>query len=190
MKTLLRPTVSLFILLSLVTGIAYPLVTTGIARILFPGEAGGSIIMKDGKPVGSALIGQDFSAPKYFWGRPSATSPQAYNGAASGGSNMGPLNPALIDAVRWRVEALKTVDPANTSPIPADLVTASGSGLDPHISPAAADYQAARVAKARGLPIGKVKALIEAHTQGRQWGIFGEPRVNVLALNLALDNLH
>lgn len=187
MKTLLRPAISLFILLSIVTGIAYPLMVTGFGKVLFPGQAGGSLIVKDGKPVGSMLIGQNFTDPKHFWGRPSATSPQPYNGTASGGSNQGPLNPALADAVKGRIDALKAPDPGNTKPIPADLVHASGSGLDPHISPEAAEYQAGRVAKARGLPLEKVTALIREHTEDRQWGLFGEPRVNVLNLNLALD---
>ena len=187
MKTLLRPAISLFLLLTVVTGIAYPLVVTGVAKVVFPEQAAGSLIVKDGKPVGSALIGQNFADPKYFWGRPSATSPQPYNGTASGGSNQGPLNPALTDAVKGRIDALKAADPGNDKPIPADLVTASGSGLDPHISPAAAEYQAARVAKARGLPLEKLNALIGQHTEGRQWGLFGDPRVNVLALNNALD---
>jgi len=187
MKTLLRPAISLFLLLTVVTGIAYPLVVTGVAKVVFPEQAAGSLIVKDGKPVGSALIGQNFADPKYFWGRPSATSPQPYNGTASGGSNQGPLNPALTDAVKGRIDALKAADPGNDKPIPADLVTASGSGLDPHISPAAAEYQAARVAKARGLPLEKLTALIGQHTESRQWGLFGDPRVNVLALNNALD---
>ena len=190
MKTLLRPALTLFVVLSIVTGIIYPLVTTGIAKVLFTERAGGSIITKDGKPIGSAIIGQNFADPKHFWGRPSATSPQPYNGSASGGSNLGPLNPALTDAVKGRVDAIKAADPGNTKPVPADLVTASGSGLDPHISPEAAKYQAIRVAKIRGLPPEKVMALIEQHTEDRQWGIFGEPRVNVLELNLALDSLH
>lgn len=189
MKTLLRPAVSLFVLLSVVTGIAYPLVVTGIAKVTFPEKAGGSLIVKDGKPVGSALIGQNFTDPKYFWGRPSATSPQPYNATASSGSNQGPLNPALVDAVKGRIDALKAADPGNDKPVPADLVLASGSGLDPHISPAAAEYQVARVAKARGLTPEKLTDLIEQHIEGRQWGIFGEPRVNVLELNLALDSI-
>lgn len=187
MKTLIRPALSLFVLLSLVTGIAYPLATTGIAQAVFPKAAAGSLILKEGKPVGSALIGQNFADPKYFWGRPSATSPQPYNATASGGSNQGPLNPALVDAVKGRIDALKAVDPDNPLPIPADLVTASASGLDPHISPAAAAYQAGRIARLRQLPADRVAALITASTEGRQWGLFGEPRVNVLALNLALD---
>ena len=188
MKNLLRPAVSLFVLLSLITGIAYPVVTTGIARVLFPHQAAGSLISLNGKPVGSSLIGQNFTDPKHFWGRPSATAPQPYNGTASGGSNLGPLNPALVDAVKGRIDALKASDPSNTSPIPADLVTSSGSGLDPHISPEAAEYQAPRIAKARNISIEKLNALIAQHTEARLWGIFGEPRVNVLELNLALDH--
>ncbi len=187
MKELIRPAVSLFVLLSAVTGIAYPLLTAAVVAPLFGDKAAGSIVLKDGKPVGSTLIGQNFSEPKYFWSRPSATSPQPNNGTASGGSNLGPLNPALADAVKARVEALKTADPGNKLPIPADLVTASGSGLDPHISPAAALYQVGRVAKARQLAPEKLAALVAEHTQDRQWGLFGEPRVNVLELNLALD---
>lgn len=187
MKTLLRPAISLFLLLTVATGIAYPLAVTGVAKVVFPEQAGGSLIVKDGKPVGSALIGQNFADPRYFWGRPSATSPQPYNATASGGSNQGPLNPALTDAVKARVDALKAADPGNTQPIPADLVAASGSGLDPHISPAAAEYQVVRVAKARGMASEKLTTLIEQHTEGRQWGLFGDPRVNVLALNQALD---
>ena len=188
MKSLIRPAISLFVLLSAITGIVYPVVVTGISQALFPEAAAGSLIVKDGKPVGSTLIGQNFTAPKYFWGRPSATSPQPYNGIASGGSNQGPLNPALVDAVKGRIDALKAADPDNQLPIPVDLVAASASGLDPHISPAAAAYQAARVAKARKLSAERVVALINAHTQGRQWGMFGEARVNVLLLNLALDD--
>ncbi len=188
MKNLLRSAVSLFVLLSLITGIAYPIMTTGIGRVLFPHQAAGSIISLNGKPVGSSLIGQNFTDPKHFWGRPSATAPQPYNGMASGGSNLGPLNPALLDAVKGRIDALKASDPSNARPIPADLVTASGSGLDPHISPEAAEYQAPRIAKARNIPIEKLNALIAQHTEARLWGIFGEPRVNVLELNLALDH--
>ena len=190
MKTLLplfRPAISLFILLSVITGLAYPFIVTGIAKAAFPEEASGSLIVKDGKAVGSRLIGQNFTDPKYFWGRPSATGPMPYNAAASGGSNQGPLNPALVDAVKGRIEALKAADPGNTRPIPADLVNASASGLDPHISPAAADYQAGRVARLRGIDPAALSALVAQYTEGRQWGIFGEPRVNVLALNLALD---
>jgi K+-transporting ATPase ATPase C chain len=187
MKTLLRPAFTLFVLLSAITGIAYPLAVTGIAKVLLPDQAAGSLILRDGKPIGSTLIGQHFSDPKHFWGRPSATSPQPYNGTASGGSNQGPLNPALTDAVKGRIAALKASDPGNKLPIPADLATASGSGLDPHISPEAAAYQVERVARARKLAPDAVRSLVAAHTEGRQWGLFGEPRVNVLKLNLALD---
>ncbi|MBS0368483.1 MAG: potassium-transporting ATPase subunit KdpC [Proteobacteria bacterium] len=189
MKTLLRPAISLFVLLSALTGIAYPLAVTGIAHLAFPDQAAGSLILQDGKPVGSRLIGQNFSDPAHFWGRPSATAPQPYNAGASSGSNLGPLNPALTDAVKARIATLRAADPANHAPIPADLVTASASGLDPHISPAAATWQASRVARARGLPEAEVTKLIDAHTAGRQWGVFGAPRVNVLELNLALDAL-
>lgn len=189
MKSLLRPALSVFVLLSAITGLAYPLAVTGIARAVFPEQAAGSLIFKDGKPVGSRLIGQPFSDPGHFWGRPSATAPQPYNAAASSGSNQGPLNPALEDAVKGRIAALRAADPGNGAPIPADLVTASGSGLDPHISPAAALWQLGRVARARGLPEAQVRALVDANTEGRQWGFLGEARVNVLALNLALDAL-
>lgn len=189
MKSLLRPALSLFVLLSAVTGLAYPLAVTGIAGAVFPEQAAGSLIFKDGKPVGSRLIGQPFSDPGHFWGRPSATAPQPYNAAASSGSNQGPLNPALEDAVKGRIAALRAADPGNGASIPADLVTASGSGLDPHISPAAALWQLGRVARARGLPEAQLRALVDAHTEGRQWGVLGEPRVNVLTLNLALDAL-
>lgn len=189
MKTLLRPALSLFVLLSAITGLAYPLAVTGIAGAVFPEQAAGSLILQDGKAVGSSLIGQNFSDPKHFWGRPSATAPQPYNAAASSGSNQGPLNPALVDAVKGRVEALRAADPGNTAPIPTDLVSASASGLDPHISPAAALWQAGRVAKARGLPEAQITALVDAHTEDRQWGLLGEARVNVLKLNLALDAL-
>lgn len=187
MKTLLRPAITLFVLLSLITGIAYPLAITGIAKTLFPFAASGSLVEKDGKPVGSLLIGQNFTGTQYFWGRPSATGPYPNNAAASSGSNLGPLNPALAEAVKGRIAAFKQADPSNTKPVPVDLVTASASGLDPHISPAAAEYQSARVANARGLSLQQVQALIATHTENRQWMVFGEPRVNVLALNLALD---
>lgn len=190
MKTLLRPAVSLFVLLTAITGVAYPLAVTGIAKAIFPAEAAGSLIVKEGKTVGSSLIGQNFSDPKYFWGRPSATGPMPYNASASSGSNQGPLNPALSDAVKGRIEAIKAVDRNNVAPIPADLVNASASGLDPHISPEAATYQVARVAGQRHLLPADVKALVDQHTEGRQWGVFGEPRVNVLQLNIALDSLH
>jgi K+-transporting ATPase ATPase C chain len=186
---MLRPAVMLFLLLTLLTGIVYPLVVTVIARTLFPREAAGSLVMREGRAVGSALIGQSFSDPRHFWGRPSATTPQPYAGTASTGSNLGPLNPALTDAIGARVAALRAADPGNIAPVPVDLVTASGSGLDPHISVAAADYQAARVARARGLPLARVQALIAVHTEGRLLGVIGEPRVNVLELNLALDAL-
>lgn len=188
MQSLLRPAVSLFVLLSAITGIAYPLVVTGIARVAFPDAAGGSLVVKNGKAIGSTLIGQNFTDPKHFWGRPSATGPYPYNAAASGGSNQGPLNPALVDAVKGRIDALKAADPGNVKPVPVDLVTASASGLDPHISPEAARYQLQRIAAARKLSIERVASMIDAHTQGRDFGLFGEARVNVLLLNLALDS--
>ena len=187
MQSHLRPALTLFMVLTVITGILYPLAVTGVARLAFADEAGGSLLFKDGKPVGSSLIGQAFSDPRYFWSRPSATSPMPYNAGSSTGSNQGPLNPALVDAVKARIEALKVADPDNAAPVPVDLVTASASGLDPHISPAAADYQAARVARARGLPPDTVKALIARHTEGRMLGVLGEARVNVLELNLDLD---
>lgn len=189
MKNLLRPALVLLVLLSALTGLVYPLLVTGVAQAVFPHQAAGSLIERDGVVVGSQLIGQNFSAPNHFWGRPSATAPMAYNAAASGGSNQGPLNPALQDAVRERIAALRAADPANTAPVPADLVTASSSGLDPHISVAAAQYQAARVARARQLPLAQVLALVQAHTEGRDLAVLGEPRVKVLQLNLALDAL-
>ena len=187
MKNILRPALVVFFILTLVTGVAYPLLVTGAAQALFPAQAAGSLIMRNGKVVGSELIGQNFSNPQHFWGRPSATGPMPYNAAASSGSNQGPLNPALTDAVKSRIEALRAADPGNTARVPVDLVTASASGLDPHISPAAAAYQMGRVAKARGLPIAKVQALVEAQTEAPLLGLLGEPRVNVLKLNLALD---
>jgi K+-transporting ATPase ATPase C chain len=183
----LRPALMSLLLLTLVTGVAYPLLVTGIAQLVFPYQANGSLIVKDSKVVGSALIGQPFDDPKYFWGRPSATSPYGYNAGASSGSNLSPTNPALISAVQGRVDALRAADPDNKAPLPVDLVTASGSGLDPHISPAGALYQVPRVARARKLAPGAVRALVDQHTEGRQLGFLGEPRVNVLALNLALD---
>jgi len=189
MKNILRPALVLFFILTLITGGAYPLLVTGVAQTLFPAQASGSIIMRDGKAVGSELIGKNFSDPKYFWGRPSATGPMPYNAAASSGSNQGPLNPALMDAVKGRIEALRALDPGNTKSVPVDLVTASASGLDPHISPAAAAYQASRVARVRGLPADKVQGLVNAQTEAPLFGFLGEPRVNVLRLNLALDNL-
>ncbi len=185
----LRPAIVLFVLLSVITGIAYPLITTGIGQWLLPAQANGSLITKDDKVIGSSLIGQNFTVPKYFWGRPSATGPYPNNAAASSGSNLGPLNPALADAIKARVAALKSADPENTLPVPVDLVTTSASGLDPEISPAAALYQAHRVAKARGLSADTVQATITANTKDRQWGVFGEPRVNVVTLNIALDKL-
>lgn len=184
---LLRPALTLFVLLSLLTGLLYPLAVTGIAQQAFPAAANGSLIVRDGQVRGSALIGQAFSAPRYFWGRPSATGPMSHNASASGGSNLGPLNPALAEAVSARVKALRAADPGNDAPVPADLVTASASGLDPHISRAAADYQLARVARVRGLSEALVRTLLEQHTEGRWLGFLGEPRVNVLQLNLALD---
>ena len=187
MNSILRPALVLFAALSIVTGIAYPLVVTGIGQSVFPSQAAGSFIVREGKTVGSALIAQGFSAPAHFWSRPSATGPEPYNAANSGGSNLGPLNPALIDAVKARIAALKAADPGNTLAVPVDLVTASGSGLDPDISQAAAQYQAARVARASGLPLAQVQSLIDANAQGRLLGFIGEPRVNVFALNLALD---
>lgn len=189
MKTLIRPALSLFALLTVATGVVYPLVVTGIAQTVFPDAAHGSLIVRDGQTVGSELIGQNFTDPRYFWGRPSATGPMPYNGGASGGSNLGPLNPALTDAVKARIAALKAADPDNTKPVPVDLVTASASGLDPHISPAAAEYQADRIARVRQMDAAQVRQLIAQNTEGRDFGLFGEPRVNVLKLNLALDGL-
>ncbi|MCP1405331.1 potassium-transporting ATPase subunit KdpC [Achromobacter insolitus] len=186
---ILRPALVVFAALSLVTGLAYPFLTTGIAAAVFPHEAAGSLIKQDNRIVGSELIGQAFSSPGYFWGRPSATAPMPYNGAGSSGSNLGPRNPALADAIQSRIAALKTADPDNPVPVPVDLVTASGSGLDPHISPAAAAYQAARVARARNLSRTDVDALIQAHTERPWLGVLGDPAVNVLTLNLALDQL-
>lgn len=187
MAKLLRQAIVLLLLLTAITGLAYPFAVTGLAQLMFPHQANGSLIQRDGKPVGSALIGQSFTDPKYFWGRPSATTPQPYNGTASGGSNLGPGNPALRNAVKQRIVALRAADPDDQAPVPVDLVTASGSGLDPDISPAAALYQSNRVARARGLPPGEVRALVDRHTQRRQFGVLGEPRVNVVELNLALD---
>ncbi len=185
----IRSAVSLLVAMTILLGIAYPLLITAIAKLAFPHQAEGSLIYADGKLIGSTLIGQSFSDPKYFWGRPSATSPQPYNGVASGGSNLGPLNSALIDAVKANAKALHDVDPDNHQPIPVDLVTASGSGLDPQISVAAAQYQAARVARARNLAVERVEALITAHQEGRLFGFIGERRVNVLTLNLALNRM-
>jgi len=185
----LRPALVLFLLLTLLTGFIYPLLVTGVARVLFPHQAAGSLLMREGRVVGSQLIGQSFSDPRYFWSRPSATTPQPYNGTSSGGSNLGPLNPTLLAAVTARIAALRAADPGNRSPVPIDLVTASASGLDPEISVAAANYQAARVARARGLAPERVQGLIAQHTEGSLLGVIGEPRVNVLELNLALDAL-
>lgn len=189
MKQLLRPALLLFVLLSGITGLAYPLLVTGLGQVAFPRQASGSLVYENGRLVGSALIGQNFTEARYFWGRPSATAPQPYNGIASGGSNLGPLNPALTEGVKARKQALLAADPANPLAIPVELVTASGSGLDPHLSVAAATYQIDRVARARHLPPATVAVLVKAHTEGRQWGFLGEPRVNVLALNRALDRL-
>jgi K+-transporting ATPase ATPase C chain len=183
----LRPALVMIVLMTILLGALYPAAVTAIASVFFPWQASGSLIEKDGKVVGSALIGQQFSDPGHFWSRPSATAPYPYNAAASSGSNLGPLNPALTDAVAARVKALRDVDAGNTAPVPADLVTASGSGLDPHISPAAAEYQVARVAKVRNLDPAQARALVDEFTEGRQLGFLGEPRVNVLRLNLQLD---
>jgi potassium-transporting ATPase KdpC subunit len=184
---MLRPALVGFVLLSAVTGLLYPALVTGVAKTMFPFQAEGSLIQHDGKVVGSELIGQNFSSPRYFWGRPSATGPMANNATGSSGSNQGPTNPALVDAVKGRLSALKAADPGNTAPVPVDLVSASASGLDPHISMAAARYQAARVARERGLPVEAVQRLIQANTEARDLAVLGEPRVNVLKLNLALD---
>jgi potassium-transporting ATPase KdpC subunit len=188
MNPIVRPALVLFAILSAVTGIAYPLAITGIAKVTMPFQAGGSIVQKDGKPVGSLLIGQSFSDAKHFWSRPSATSPGPNNATSSGGSNLGPSNPALVDAVKGRVDALRAADPDNKAPIPVDLVTASGSGLDPEISVAAARYQAARIARARGIAPERVDAVIAEHSKAQMLGFLGEPRVNVLELNMALDS--
>jgi K+-transporting ATPase ATPase C chain len=189
MNNTLRPALVLFLLLSLITGVVYPLATTGVARLAFPNQAAGSLVERDGKVVGSTLIGQSFSDPKYFWSRPSATSPMSNNAGSSSGSNLGPSNPALVDAVKGRIAALRAADPGNTAPIPVDLVTASASGLDPEISLAAAQFQAARVARVRGLPVERVRALIGERARGTLLAFLGEPRINVLELNLALDAL-
>lgn len=187
MRTLLRPALLAMLVLTLLTGAVYPALVTGLSTLFFRGRAGGSLIVRGDSAVGSALIGQPFSGAGYFWSRPSATAQVPYNGAASGGSNLGPTNPAQLDAVKARVEALRSADAGNTRPVPVDLVTASGSGLDPDITPAAAEYQLGRVARARHLPEDRVRELVHHFTQGRQFGILGEPRVNVLMLNLALD---
>ena len=187
MLQLIRQSIVMLALMTLATGVAYPLIVTGIARAVFPHTANGSLIEKNGKPQGSELIGQAFSDPKYFWPRPSATAPFPDNPSSSGASNLGPTNPALIDAVRQRIDALRAADPGNIAPVPVDLVTASASGVDPDISPAAARYQIARVARARGVTVEDVTRLVDRATEGRQFGILGEPRVNVLKLNLMLD---
>jgi K+-transporting ATPase ATPase C chain len=187
MTSTLRPAFVLFAVLTLLCGVLYPAAVTGIGRVAFPHQADGSLVQAGGQAVGSTLIGQPFAAPRYFWGRPSATAPAPDNAAGSGGSNLGPTNPALLDAVKARVAALRRANPGNRAPIPVDLVTASASGLDPEISVAAAEYQAARVAAARGLPVAQVRALVDRYRQAPILGVLGEARVNVLALNLALD---
>jgi K+-transporting ATPase ATPase C chain len=190
MSTYLKPAAMLLLLLTLKTGVIYPALVTVLAQTLFNAQANGSLLKhQDGHLIGSELIGQSFSEPKYFWSRPSATGPYPYNAAASSGSNLGPTNPALKATVSTRIQALKHADPGNTKPVPVDLITASASGLDPHISLAAAEYQIHRIAKIRKIDEGKLRTLVESHSQGRQWGIFGEPRVNVLQLNLALQAL-
>jgi K+-transporting ATPase ATPase C chain len=190
MLTMIRNAFMSLILFTILTGFIYPLAVTGIAQLFFPVQANGSVITKNGKLVGSELLGQQFEDPKYFWGRLSATTPYPYNGGSSSGSNIGPNNPDLMKAVQARIQALREADPGNTAKIPVDLVTASGSGLDPHISPAAAAYQVQRVAKLRGMDEAKVSALVAANTEGRQFKILGEPAVNVLRLNLALNELN
>lgn len=190
MNTYLRPSLTLFALLTLVTGVAYPALVTVIAQTVFRHQANGSVIERDGNPVGSELIGQTFDAPRYFWSRPSATGPTGYNAAASTGSNLGPTNPALLDAIRGRVEAMRAAHPDQAGLVPGDLVTASASGLDPHISPAAAEFQVARIAKSRKMTEDAVRELVWRHTEGRQLGVLGEPRVHVLRLNIALDQRH
>jgi K+-transporting ATPase ATPase C chain len=189
MFAILRPALMVFLTLSILTGVLYPLIVTGVAQLIFPVQANGSLMGREGKPIGSELIGQPFDDPKYFWGRLSATPDFPYNSASSSGSNLGPSNPALVEAVKARAEALQKADPGNRSSIPIDLVTSSGSGLDPHISPAAALHQASRVARVRGLSEERIRYLVEHFTEVRQWGFLGEPRVNVLRLNLALDGM-
>lgn len=189
MKHQLRPALMMLLVLTVLTGVMYPLAVTGLAQLLFPTQANGSLMTRDGKVIGSELIGQYFDEPQYFWGRPSSTAPYPYNAAASSGSNLGPTNPVLIEAVKTRVAALRAADPGDEAPVPVDLVTASGSGLDPHISPAAALYQVHRVARVRGVQESQVEDLVALHTEERQFGLLGEPRVNVLKLNLALDAL-
>jgi K+-transporting ATPase ATPase C chain len=190
MKSFLRPMLVLFVALSVVTGVVYPAVVTAIGQAAFSHQANGSLIERDGKVIGSAIIGQQFDAPGYFWGRLSATTPNPYNAGNSGGSNLGPTNPALADEVKARIAALHELDPGNGAAVPVDLVTSSGSGLDPDISPAAAAYQVPRVAKERGMSVAEVEAIVARATSGRQFGLLGEPRVNVLKLNLDLDEKH
>jgi K+-transporting ATPase ATPase C chain len=185
----LRTAIMMLVVLTIVTGVVYPLVVTGVAQVAFPAQAAGSFVVKDGKPVGSLLIGQPFDDPKYFWTRLSATAPSPYNAGSSSGSNYGPLSDSLRDAVQARIAALRDAQPTHSDPIPVDLVTASASGLDPHVSPAAAYYQAPRVAGVRGLSEERVRSLVREHTEGRQLAVLGEPRVNVLQLNLALDEI-
>ena len=189
MLKMIRPVIVSLFVFTILTGAIYPMVVTGIAQLIFPDQADGSLLVKEGKPAGSSLIGQPFDDPKYFWGRLSATSPNPYNSVSSSGSNLAETNPDLVKNVQGRIDALKAADPQATKQVPVDLATASASGLDPHISPAAADYQVKRVAKARGLDESKVQVLVAKYTEGRQLGIFGEPRVNVLRLNLSLDDL-
>jgi K+-transporting ATPase ATPase C chain len=189
MRSMIRPALVSLLVFTVLTGLIYPAAVTGIAQVVFPRQANGSLIESGGAVRGSELIGQGFTDPKYFWSRPSATGPYPYNGAVSSGSNLGPTNPALADAVKGRIEALRAADPGNTAPVPVDLVTASGSGLDPHITPAAAEFQVGRVARARGLAEDQVRELVGRFTSGRQFGVLGEPRVTVLPLNLALDSL-
>jgi len=189
MPSMIRPALSLFVALTFATGIVYPLAVTGVAKAVFPAQAAGSLIVQDGKTVGSTLIGQSFSDPKYFWGRPSATAPMADNAAGSAGSNLGPLNPALTDAIKGRVDALRAADPGNTAPVPVDLVTTSASGIDPEISVAAAQYQAARIARVRHVAPEVIQGVIARHTQGRMFGLLGEARVNVLQMNLELQRV-
>lgn len=186
MREALRTSVAMLAILTLLTGVAYPLLVTAVAQVVFPSQAGGSLIVRDGRAVGSSLVGQPFTADAYFWGRPSATSPAPYDAASSGGSNLGPLNPALRASVRARLDRLRRSDPGLRS-VPVDLVTASGSGLDPHISPASAEAQVPRVARARGMSDDELRGLVARHVEGRQLGLLGQPRVNVLRLNLALD---
>jgi potassium-transporting ATPase KdpC subunit len=186
----IKPALLMLLFFTVLTGIAYPLLVTFSAQILFPAQANGSLIISDKQTLGSELVGQPFTRPDYFWGRPSATSPYFYNAGASSGSNLGPTNPALVEVVKARIAALQAVDPDNKALVPVDLVTASGSGLDPHISPAAAEYQVNRIAKLRKIDPGKLRELVQSHTDGRQWSLLGESRVNVLRLNLALDAAH